>query len=235
VPELVALAVAKRGAMQALAAAGAPISAEEEESLRYVTQAATENADLLDSVLADLERSNPIRLVGTEETRPAGAGPEGQSGEDRGGAGDITEGLPLAPQPTSVTQTGPSREPEHGDTGQNRAVPAEAGARTPAPPRLDVLIRRGDEMVKLRDISAARLLYERAAAAGSKRAATAVGRTYDPEFLASIGVQGIRGSRIDADDWYRRAADLGEPEGRDRLALRSAQRSGQQPRKPDGR
>ena len=41
------------------------------------------------------------------------------------------------------------------------------------------------------DISGAHLLYERAASLGSARAATALGKTYDLAFLASIQVSGL--------------------------------------------
>jgi TPR repeat protein len=83
---------------------------------------------------------------------------------------------------------------------------------------LQVLIRRGDEMMAIGDISAARRLYERAATAGSARAATAAGRTYDPEFLAGVGARGIAGEPEMARSWYQRAAELGDEEGRARLA-----------------
>jgi TPR repeat protein len=76
-------------------------------------------------------------------------------------------------------------------------------------------------MVRLGDISAARLLYERAAAAGSGRAAVATGRTYDPAFLTAIGVQGMQADPAAAAAWYRRAAELGDPEGQEQLARRA--------------
>ena len=73
-------------------------------------------------------------------------------------------------------------------------------------------------MLALGDISAARLLYQRAAGLGSARAATAVGKTYDPVFLASIQAHGIAADRTAAATWYRKSAALGDPEGTDRLA-----------------
>ena len=50
-------------------------------------------------------------------------------------------------------------------------------------------------MLALGDISAARLLYARAAARGSAKAATTLGKTYDPAFLASIQVSGLAPNR----------------------------------------
>ena len=72
-------------------------------------------------------------------------------------------------------------------------------------------------MLALGDISAARLLYERAAALGSAKAATALGKTYDPAFLASIQVSGLAPNPAAAASWYRKAADLGDTEAADRL------------------
>jgi TPR repeat protein len=61
------------------------------------------------------------------------------------------------------------------------------------------------------DISAARLLYQPAAEAGSGPAAVALGRTFDPAFLASTGAIGIQPDASAAAKWYRKAASLGEP------------------------
>ncbi len=83
-----------------------------------------------------------------------------------------------------------------------------------------MLLSRGEEMLGLGDIAAARLFYERAADRGSARAATAAGKTYDPIFLASILAHGVAPDRAAAMGWYRKGADLGDPEGR-RLADRA--------------
>ena len=77
-------------------------------------------------------------------------------------------------------------------------------------------------MLALGDISAARLLYERAAALGSAKAATTVGKTYDPAFLASIQVSGLTPNPAAAASWYRKGADLGDAEAADRLTRLTA-------------
>jgi type II secretory pathway predicted ATPase ExeA len=79
-------------------------------------------------------------------------------------------------------------------------------------PHLDLglLLSRADAMLALGDISAARLLYERAAALGSAGAATALGNTYDASFLASIQAKGIVADEAAAIAWYRKAAALGD-------------------------
>jgi TPR repeat protein len=64
-------------------------------------------------------------------------------------------------------------------------------------------------------LSAARLLYERAAAAGSARAARLAARSYDNAFLASSDNK--RADRDTAVAWYRRAAALGDAESAERL------------------
>jgi ATP-binding cassette, subfamily B, bacterial CvaB/MchF/RaxB len=81
-----------------------------------------------------------------------------------------------------------------------------------------VLIERGDRLLLLGDITSARLFYERALATGSRRAATALGKTHDPRFL--LQVQSLRGVISDvtrAMDWYRQGAQAGDAEAMDRL------------------
>ena len=65
--------------------------------------------------------------------------------------------------------------------------------------------------------SAARLLYDRAASAGSAHAATAMGKTYDATVLAGIGVVGPSPDPALAAQWYRRGLSLGDEEARTRL------------------
>ena len=87
----------------------------------------------------------------------------------------------------------------------------------------DQLVRRADAMLQQGDISAARLLYERAADTGSGPAATAMGKTFDPVFLAEIGAVGLQPDPARAASWYGRGSSLGDPEARTRLqALQSA-------------
>lgn len=110
--------------------------------------------------------------------------------------------------------------------------PAEAGAPMPAPPEVtavppvspetaEALMKRGDDFLRTGDIVAARLSYERAAAAGASAAATGVAKTYDPLFLAQAGVRGLRGDPARAALWYGRAAAAGDRQAQQRLrALR---------------
>jgi TPR repeat protein len=96
-----------------------------------------------------------------------------------------------------------------------RNIPPTAAPRVPAPSTADpviILMQRGDAMLALNDIGAARLLYERAAKAGNSRAAIGVGKTYDPNFLRREGAVGLQPNRSAAINWYQKAAALGDPE-----------------------
>ena len=95
------------------------------------------------------------------------------------------------------------------------AVPAASGL-TPA--MVQTLLSRGSTLFASGDVSAARLLFQRAAAAGNASAATRVGETFDPDVLARIGAVGIQGDVEAAASWYRQAITLGDAEARPLLA-----------------
>ncbi len=78
-------------------------------------------------------------------------------------------------------------------------------------------LSRGNEMLALKDISAARKLYQYAANAGSAAAAMALARTLDPAYLAELGVVGLRPDPALAAAWYRKAVALGDPNAKVRL------------------
>lgn len=83
-------------------------------------------------------------------------------------------------------------------------------AASPSSDRLTKFLARGAGMVAAGDIGAARLLFERAAAAGSGQAAVELGKTYDPVFLTRINAVGIQADPATADIWYRHAIALGD-------------------------
>lgn len=70
-----------------------------------------------------------------------------------------------------------------------------------------MLIARGDEMMARGDISGARLLYARAATAGSSAAARAMARSFEPELLNLLGARGIRPDPEQARYWHRMAEE----------------------------
>ncbi|MBV8613451.1 MAG: hypothetical protein JOY66_06715 [Acetobacteraceae bacterium] len=86
-----------------------------------------------------------------------------------------------------------------------------------SPDMLALLLRRGEAMQRLGDISAARRLYGRAAVAGSARAATAMGKTFDPFYLGQIGARGVTPDPDSAAGWYRKAIAMGDPDAESRL------------------
>jgi TPR repeat protein len=138
-----------------------------------------------------------MRTDGTEPgaaaAPPAAAPPA--TARDAGAAPPVAGNSP-------ATATPPAPEP-----------PATATRAQPRPPSPDqahiaVLMRRGDALLAIGDISGARRFYERAAEAGSAEAAMAAGRTHDPAALASLGVRGMRPDPEAAAAWYRRAEAL---------------------------
>jgi hypothetical protein len=82
---------------------------------------------------------------------------------------------------------------------------------------LNELVREGDRQLKRGDVPAARALYERAAAIGNAQAAFALGTTYDPRRLWSLGVFGMVGNKERARHWYERAQQLGHPDAKARI------------------
>jgi hypothetical protein len=135
---------------------------------------------------------------------------------------DITKTLPV-PRTAPVATGLPS--PEHapdveklpaavatGDAAALANVPSfPAAAKGPvAGTAAEVALRRGDEAMRLGDIVSARRFYEFAASAGIAAAATAVGQTYDPLYLKSVGVRGVRANPETARGWYEKAARQGD-------------------------
>ncbi len=99
-------------------------------------------------------------------------------------------------------------------------------APTPKPdvesPKIVALIKRGDTLLDLRDVSSARLLFELAADSGSARAATAVGKTYDPVVHATLGVIGASADPIKAMAWYEKAIANGDSEAESHIEALTA-------------
>ena len=84
------------------------------------------------------------------------------------------------------------------------------------------LVARGNRLLGTGDVISAQLVFAHAASAGSGPAATGLGKTYDPTFLAEIGASGISPDAAIATAWYQRAAALGDTEGTQRLSRMQA-------------
>lgn len=119
---------------------------------------------------------------------------------------------PPAPSPPALAvPAAASQLPDHTDVASQRLALTMPAA------QLDELFRRGEAMLARGDIVAARVLYRRAALANSGPAATILGKTYDPAFLAGIGATAAKPAPSSAAAWYSRAAELGDKEAQDRL------------------
>jgi type II secretory pathway predicted ATPase ExeA len=109
--------------------------------------------------------------------------------------------------PASPTTVPPPQEPAQA------AKPAE----TLAPDVMAAVMRRGQQSLSLSDIAAARLLFRHAAEAGNPRAAVAMGKTYDPDYLTSGAALGEKPDPVRAAEWYRKALALGDAQAADLL------------------
>ena len=114
--------------------------------------------------------------------------------------------LTVSPAAPPIADPTPSPAPEPQPAG----LPHSADA---APePRVEALLNRGLDMLRVGNISAARLFFERAANVGSGPGAVLTGRTYDRRFLAAMGARGLVPDAAAAAAWYRRAVALGDVE-----------------------
>ena len=74
------------------------------------------------------------------------------------------------------------------------------------------LIKRGKDFLAQGNFASARLLFKRAADAGSAEAALALGSTYDPSVIKQLGAVSITPDIDAALKWYKTAADHGSAE-----------------------
>ena len=79
------------------------------------------------------------------------------------------------------------------------------------------MVERARELIKMGDISAARLLLERAMRSGSGQAAFYLAETYDPQMLAQWGTFGIQGDIATARVLYSRSLKNGVADSNPRL------------------
>jgi len=96
-------------------------------------------------------------------------------------------------------------------------------SRLPASPKIGEatardLVARADRLLEKGDIVGARAIYQRAAELGDASAALALGATYDPNRLWSLGALGLVGDKERARQWYQRASELGHREAKARLS-----------------
>jgi TPR repeat protein len=103
------------------------------------------------------------------------------------------------------------------------AAAAEPAASAPAsetkPEELAALLKRGQQLAASGDIAAARLTLRPAAEARNAQAALALGATYDPVVLHSLGIFGVTPDKAMARSWYEKAKEYGSAEAPRRLDM----------------
>jgi TPR repeat protein len=103
-------------------------------------------------------------------------------------------------------------------SGNNLVAPAQLPSRQHDAEEIAVMIKSGAELMTNRDFAAARLMYQRAAEAGSAVAAFALAETYDPLVVGKLNARGgITPDPTMAATWYEKAKDLGSSEAPERL------------------
>ncbi len=121
---------------------------------------------------------------------------------------------PPAPAPAASAPAAPTPAPIR--TADARDVRPAPAAATMSPALVALMLRRGDEEFAIGDVSAARLLYQRAAEAGSALGARLEARTYDEAFLPPADANTLSDLQA-ARTWYARSAALGDKEAAERL------------------
>jgi hypothetical protein len=206
--------------------------AEDPATAKAPTVLAEASPDRTEPPVAALEEVAPIVLVEPSPDRMAPPTPDRMAPPtpalEEAALTVLAEASPDRVEPLAPPPAGKASLPVLAEASPDRAAPYETASLatpeakpiTPPPsvPRVSAqelanLLTRGDAMLGLDDVVAARLFYERAAELGSARAATMLGKTYDPSFLASVQATGVTPDRKLAASWYRTAAARGDNEG----------------------
>jgi hypothetical protein len=120
-----------------------------------------------------------------------------------------------APRPAdanpAATEPKPAAIPAPAQTAPVQAVPQSAPKAVVVldENEINTLIRRGKSLLNDGDFSGARVLFERAANAGSAEAALALGSTYDPNVISRLGALMVKPDIESARKWYQLAAERG--------------------------
>ena len=169
--------------------------------------------------------SFPVAQAGAEPGMSRESGRELPDGTQRlpSGANPLSARrgeAPSAASPTSGTAVAVGVGRAERAAAPTASEPSPSAARAPNGPDRDAvatLITRGQTYVANGDIVSARIVFRRAAEAGNAQAALALGGTYDPLVLKSLGVIGVGADAAQARGWYRKAAELGSLEASQRI------------------
>jgi hypothetical protein len=122
---------------------------------------------------------------------------------------------PAVNEPPAATEPKPAANPAP-PPAPTQAAPTQAAPQSAPRPavvldesEINTLIRRGKNLLNDGDFAAARVLFERAANAGSAEAALALGSTYDPNVIKRLGAIMVKPDIENARKWYQLAADRG--------------------------
>ena len=152
-------------------------------------------------------------IEAAQEPPPVAATEASPDAPPAAAVGAAPEPLPAAAAPAPPwSEPGPMAIPSPPPAAMAAsAVPDRAVNGGPAidPGQIAVMLRRGQALLAVGDISGARRFFERAAAGGSAAAARAIAETYDPRILAEQRALGPVPDQAAALAWYRRAAALG--------------------------
>ena len=172
------------------------------------------------------EANEPTQLA---EPAPAAMTPPPPTPQ-RSGASTQVEAVP----DSSPEQHAEANEPTQLAEPPHSVASAQAGAASVSGPqptpaqgsitalRLDsqeitTLMDRGSAYFKRGDFASARLLFRRAAEAGSANAALMLGSTFDPLIIRQFSVIGIEPDVARASQWYEKAEELGSDAASQRL------------------
>ena len=148
-------------------------------------------------------------------------GDQGRSGVPRALAASTEEpsSTPLitALAPVERTQVPNTRAEE--TRGPDSVTATSARSLDAQSDEIATLVRRGEQLAAAGDMAAARLLLRRAAEEHNARAALALGATYDPNVLQSLGIYGVTPDIAEARNWYEKAKEYGSAEALRRLEM----------------
>lgn len=171
----------------------------------------------------------PATGAGTLETSPK---PQSARPDERPLSGIVLGALPdgrmrTAPDSSPAAPASASPAPA-GRAAQTATTASLAACLATRPAGLNLgreetlrLIKRGQEFMGQGRVSAARLVFQRAADACDKQAALALAATYDPIMLERLGIAMLDPDVAAARSWYEKAKELGSPEASRQLELLS--------------
>jgi hypothetical protein len=125
----------------------------------------------------------------------------------------------------AVTPAPPAVQPQRPAQSARPEPPPVIPPRSPNPARqldreeIALLLKRGRDLMASGDLSAARLVLQRAAEARDAEAAMALAATYDPAVLRQLKVYGLDADVAMARSWYEKARELGSAVASQRLEL----------------